>query len=710
MSPLKNLHIIFTVLFFVFGICGIAKCQSDGAVAKIENGNIIVKFNDMMHSKVISKKAEVPLMYHFQPSEYISINGADIKKFKIIKHSFDHFTDSLGMGTKLVLVGNSANEKYSIQKRLVVKAYDEFPDLVITQASYTNIGDKSFKINKWVNNSYQIASQFPKDTSKIAFWSYQSGTYPTRNDWVRPVKDGFSQENYMGMNSSDYGGGTPVVDIWRRDVGVAIGHISTVPQLVSLPVNAPDISEGVHVAVEYDYSNISKQKMPHEIHSGQTLSTLKTFVTVHTGDFFQALSEYSDLMKARGMSFPKWPAGSYQPVWCAWGYGRGMNLQQVLNTLPTVKKLGFEWVVLDDGWQKAEGNWTPNSKFHEISMKEFVQKIHDAGMKAKLWWAPMSADSGSKVFEKHPEWLIINKKGDLQHITWWDSYYLNPADPEVIAHTKKLVNKFINEWGFDGLKIDGQFLNQVPPDYSPFGNLKYPEESVEELPGYFNMIYQTATKLNKNAVVEICPCGAAVSYHIMTAMNQPVASDPKDSWQVRHRGKVYKALMGPRVPYYGDHVELSNNGIDFASTIGIGGVPGSKFTIQQEAPKGSYGYKYRLTPSKKKRFKKWLSIYEKHMLSKGKYLGQLYDIGFGRPGAHTIRKDGNMYYAFYTKKKYGTTYSGTIHLKGLKKGVKYRVIDYENDKNYGVVKGPEASFKVDFKRNLLLKAIPVSSD
>jgi hypothetical protein len=42
--------------------------------------------------------------------------------------------------------------------------------------------------------------------------------------WVVPLKPGFRQENFLGMNATDYGGGTPVVDVWRRDAGLAVGH------------------------------------------------------------------------------------------------------------------------------------------------------------------------------------------------------------------------------------------------------------------------------------------------------------------------------------------------------------------------------------------------------------------------------------------------------------------------------------------------------
>jgi alpha-galactosidase len=60
------------------------------------------------------------------------------------------------------------------------------------------------------------------------------------------------------------------------------------------------------------------------------------------------------------------------------------------------------------------------------------------------------------------------------------------------------------------------------------------------------------------------------------------------SVQVRRRMKMYKALLGSRAAVYGDHVELTrisgtgdneqDLGSDFASTLGTGGVLGTRFT------------------------------------------------------------------------------------------------------------------------------------
>ena len=107
-----------------------------------------------------------------------------------------------------------------------------------------------------------------------------------------------------------------------------------------------------------------------------------------------------------------------------------------------------------------------------------------------------------------------------------------------------------------------------------------------------------------------------------------------------------KALLGPSAAYFGDHVELSDGGDDFASTVGVGGVVGTQFTLPSL---GKSERKYHLTPAKEASFRKWVALYRDRMLSRGEYLGELYDLGFDRPEAHAIRKDGRMYYAFYAK-------------------------------------------------------------
>lgn len=311
-----------------------------------------------------------------------------------------------------------------------------------------------------------------------------------------------------------------------------------------------------------------------------------------------------------------------------------------------------------------------------------------------LWWAPLAVDLGTDLMEQHEDYLLINDKGDYQEISWWDAYYLCPGYEPVLELTKMQIQTIMGEWGFDGLKIDGQHLNAAPPCYNPAHNYASPEEAYSAIMDFYKVMYETATSINPDAVVEICPCGTAYNFFMMPFINQPVSSDPESSWQIRLKGKTFKALMGPHVPYYGDHVELSDSRNDHASTVGIGGVLGSKFTWP--------GGFERLTGTKQKAMSKWLNIYYDKMLPYGEYLGNLYDIGYDKPETHAIKKDGIMYYALYARR----WNDDDVELRGLEPGVSYTVYDYVDEKDLGTVTGPVGVLEVSFQRSLLLEVKP----
>lgn len=655
--------------------------------ARISGENISVYFNQQLHSLISSKfDNSTKILGDYRPSEYVMILDNPVTDFQFRSQSQKKLQDRWGIGHQLIVTGESDN----LRKEVSISIYDDFPMMAVYQVRYTNIGKVELVVTGWVNNRYQIkVSGTTRD--KAPFWSFQSGSYESRPDWVLPLKTGFKQENYMGMNATDYGGGTPVVDIWRPDVGIGVGSLELIPRILSLPVI---ILDSLAAELQVKYQGI------HNLQPGEVLETYKTFVAVHQGDFFQTLSEYRKFMEKGGLIHDSFPESVYDPIWCAWGYRRNFTMEQIYGTLSIVKELGFKWAVLDDGWQTAEGDWYLNkSKFPrgDKDMITFVSKIKEYGLRPKLWWAPLAVDPGTDLIKEHPEYLLLNKDGSKQDISWWDSYYLCPAYPPVQEYTKRLVEKFMDTWGFEGLKIDGQHLNAAPPCYNPAHNHAYPEESFEKIPEFFKVIYETALSVLPDAVVEICPCGTAYAFHTMRYMNQSVASDPESSWQVRLKGKTFKALMGSQAPFYGDHVELSDGRDDFASSVGIGAVIGTKFTWPVGSMKKS---DVTLTPEKEKVWKKWIDIYLNNMLPKGQYRGDLYDIGFDRPETHAIQKNGKYYYAFY-----GDSYEGEVELRGLKNQT-YKVTDYENDKEYGIVQGNSARIPVAFKKHLLMVAIP----
>jgi alpha-galactosidase len=469
----------------------------------------------------------------------------------------ERVTDTYGAGEKLTLVGVSG----VLRKNLAVIVYDDFPNLAVFDVSYTNIGKSQLKILEYSNNSYMIDAQ-GVSSKETPFWSFQSGSYERRPNWLVPLHAGFSQQNYLGMNASDYGGGTPIIDVWRKNVGIGVGHVEPRPRLISLPVSMPNARQA-RVSVQYRHDEIVKP--------GESLHTFRTFVAVHQRDYFETLLTYRRFMLKQGFQMAKAPNGGFGAIWCAWGYGRNFKPQQVYDTLPTVKRMGFTWVTLDDGWQNNYGDWELDPKkfpHGDADIRAMVDRIHQEGFKAQLWWSPLSAVPYSKLLTDEPDLALENRDGSRRKISWWNSYYLCPANSRVVEYHKALVHKILVDWGFDGLKLDGQHMNGVPACYNPAHHHRRPEDSVEALPDFFGEIYDAAQKAKPGSLVEFCPCGTAYSFFTMPHFNMSVASDPESSFQVRSKGKTIKGLMGDDVPYFGDHVELSDNHDDFASFFG----------------------------------------------------------------------------------------------------------------------------------------------
>ena len=661
--------------------------QSSRTQAHIEGTNLKIEFDQDLRSRVIARfGGKETSIGPFVESESLVSAGKTWASFALTSQKSDRVRDAIGAGQKLTVVGKAEH----LTKAVSVTMYDDFPTMAVFDVQYTNTGSAPISITKWSNNAYSIRGAAGK-TSEPPFWSYQSGSYEKRPNWVVPLKASVSQENYLGMNASDYGGGTPVIDVWRRDVGIAVGHVELRPKLVSLPVAMPDSSHAT-VAVQ------SNHKL--ELKPGESFHTLRTFVAVHQGDYFQTLVEYRKFMMAQGLRPAAPPTDGDGAIWCAWGYGRTVHPQQVYDTLPTAKKLDFKWVTLDDGWQNNVGDWALDPKKFpngDADMKALVDRIHQEGFRAQLWWSPLSAVPDSELLKEHPDYALINEDGSRQKISWWNSYYLCPADKRVVEYHKALVRKILVDWGFDGLKLDGQHMNGAPACFNPAHHHEKPEDSVEGMPDFFREIYETAQSVKPGALVEFCPCGTSFSFFTMPYFNMSVASDPKGSFQVRSKAKTLKALMGDDLPFFGDHVELSDGGNDFASTVGVGGVVGTQFVLPQLVAKRS---RSDLTPAREAHFEKWLGIYRDKMLSRGHYLGQLYDIGFDVPETHVISRDQKMYFAFFAKH-----WKGPLELRGLGDH-RYSVYDYVNGKNFGTVSGPKARIGADFENYLLLEVRP----
>lgn len=647
-------------------------------------------------------------------SDYLVVGGQEIRDFAF---DFDHVKVSeakgkLGArGKRVEIIGKSSAEGApSIEKTLAVEVYDDFPNLALTTVSFQNTGSEALALDRVVAQRHRLnASLADPKAQPHALWSFQGASYDWGKDDVFEVSSGFFRPNLMGaINANGTGGGIPVVAFWTASVGEALGHVETLPLILSLPVK-------VEKDGRIDASLTQEPKTT--LRAGDVFSTPRSFLAVYAGDFYEPLSLYSSVLQREGWTLPKPTNADYNISWCGWGYESEVTPAQMLATIPKLKEFNIKWATLDDRWFENYGDWNPRpDTFPGDSIKRMVDEFHKQGIRAQIWWVPLGVEDGqgryeshsyklAKVVEEHPDWLILDQHGKHARMVR-NLAALCPALPEVQAYYRQLTEKFIRDWDFDGHKLDNIYT--VPACYNPKHHHQSPADSVNAMGEVYKVIFETTRALKPDSVTQCCPCGTPPSLAWLPYMDQAVTADPVGGLQVRRRIKMYKALLGPQAAVYGDHVELSEMkpirggdylelGKDFASTIGPGGVVGTKFTWPDYGPKFKNVF---LNPEKEALWKKWIDLYQSKMLSRGTFRN-LYICGYDVPEGYAIAKDGKMYYAFFAPEGV-PGWRGEVELRGLEPG-KYRVTDYENGKDLGTIDGQNPRLAAEFKQHLLLE-------
>jgi alpha-galactosidase len=184
------------------------------ARTKVSDTIIALEFDSSLRSRVIAQQGSVPLT-DFEPSETVWVEGKHIDDFAFVDTRSQGVQDVHGEGTLHLLRGRSTGQ---IEKQISISLYDRFPGFAIMRVAYRNGGRQTVKLDGWMNGAHVLK---PAVDGALDYWSFSGASYVDRRDWVQPLHAGFVQRNFMGMNATDYGGGTPVVDVWRRDYGLA---------------------------------------------------------------------------------------------------------------------------------------------------------------------------------------------------------------------------------------------------------------------------------------------------------------------------------------------------------------------------------------------------------------------------------------------------------------------------------------------------------
>ena len=675
---------------------------------ELTSEHIQIRFDSNFNRDIEWLGAEGKRLTYFNPEvqEGIVVNGKLYKSFiidrdKVVRKSIDHI--EFGECSQMVISGIYADQDVSLQKTITILFPKEFNNAAIFETSYRNMGSQKIRIDTIFTQRLALKSQDPllAENGKYNLVSFQGGV----NEWGRDyavidLEPGFSQDNFQGMHPTTkgeiIGGGMPFVDVWGKNMGVALAHLGKQPEWVSLPVrmNADNSVEMGITEIPDERLGLKKWLTPNEVYS-----TLMTTVIFHKLDYYNALNTYGNLLRKRGVNIPRSsPEAAYEPYWKSWGFELDFTLDEIYGILPELKDMGIKVANLDDGWFDYYGDWEVNKSIGKFpgggqDMVTFVNRVHQEGFKTNLWWYPLGVSAESLLFKNHSDYLVMDEAGKYP-VDARGLYQLCPAYNPAMKHVEDLVKRFVVDWDYDGLYSDTRGLSAVPPCFNRKHKHNTPLESFQEVPKVFEVIKSTLDKYKKHSIHEVCICAVPHSPYNMPYYDIANASDPINSLQTRRRIKVEKAIRGPAYAvgdcYQVPEDEWSGFSVpqDFESAMGTGAQVTTFYTD--------------LDTQQEKDWKRWVKEYNSKKLSSAKYTN-LYDIAFDTPEVHVVEKQGQLFYGMYADLWSKTD---SIELRGLMKGVNYEVYDYANNRKMADVHGDSPYINIGFRDHLLIQVIP----
>ena len=162
------------------------------------------------------------------------------------------------------------------------------------------------------------------------------------------------------------------------------------------------------------------------------------------------------------------PPMAAEPVYSTWyAYHQNVETKALLEECRLARELGCRVVILDDGWQTQDsnrgydftGDWEP---LRMTDVVDFVRGVHELGMQAMLWFSVPFCGVRSEAFARFSDRLLTKEH------RW--APVLDPRFPEVRAYLLDKYRRAVEEWGFDGLKLD--FIDEfkrypATPDAQP---------------------------------------------------------------------------------------------------------------------------------------------------------------------------------------------------------------------------------------------------
>ncbi|WP_276168997.1 glycoside hydrolase family 36 protein [Zobellia alginiliquefaciens] len=170
----------------------------------------------------------------------------------------------------------------------------------------------------------------------------------------------------------------------------------------------------------------------------------------HFSDSLRAVSSWWETFEQLKPAYV--PDIAKKPLYSTWyQFHQNLEVPLLLEECRLAKNLGYEAIIIDDGWQTFDsnrgydftGDWQPD---RIPEMAEFVKRVQETGMKVALWYSVPFCGEKSKAYK------LFKGKFLTEDHRWAPVF--DPRYPEVRQYLINIYTNAAKDWNLDGFKLD----------------------------------------------------------------------------------------------------------------------------------------------------------------------------------------------------------------------------------------------------------------
>ena len=218
--------------------------------------------------------------------------------------------------------------------------------------------------------------------------------------------------------------------------------------------------------------------------------------------------------------------------------GFDFDQKSLAELMKDAKDLGVDMFLLDDGWfankyprkddHAGLGDWDATASKLPDGIPGMVRDAKAAGVKFGIWVEPEMVNPKSELFEKHPEWVIMQPNRDTYY--YRNQLVLDLSNPEVQDYVFGVIDRIMTE-NPDVAYFKWDCNSPITNIYSPYLKDEQGHLYIDHVRGVYNVFSRVKAKYPTLPMMLCSGGGARMDYEALKYFTEFWCSDNTDPYE-----------------------------------------------------------------------------------------------------------------------------------------------------------------------------------